>query len=298
MQQTTNAGSRLKRVVILGHSGFIGTSLVNQLEKAYPEVEVIGLSTPEADLLDPASLEKIGSTFTPETGVVFCSAIKRQSGDSLETFEANMAMVRNCATLLAENPVKRFVMFSSAAVYGEDVPYDIISEQTGVHPVSYYGIGKFTAERIFYKALENQEESSYVFLRPATVYGPGDRGFPYGPSGFSHKAVTGERITLWGDGEELREFVYIDDMADLTCRFLHNDFEGAVNIVAGTSYTFQDVLAEVKANCPDMETPDSRPRSKNKVDNRFDNALLRQLVPGFEFTPLSEGVRLTVESLR
>jgi UDP-glucose 4-epimerase len=284
------------RIVVLGHTGFIGGGLLRRLAETNPGIPVRGFSPTSVNLENPASFGPLRQALTPDTALVLCSAIKRQLGDSLETFSRNMHMVANLCRLLDERPPGRVIFFSSAAVYGEDVVHDTITEQTLVEPVSFYGIGKFAAERIFLKQLGGR--TSLVFLRPATVYGPGDRGFPYGPSLFCRAAVEGKTVTLWGDGTELREFIYIDDMIELTRRLIFDDFQGALNIVSGVSYSFQDILAEVRRHCPDMPKPDSRPRSKNKVDNHFDNTLLSKRFPDFNFTPLADGVRQTVESLR
>src|SRR5256885_1807933 len=80
--------------------------------------------------------------------------------------------------------------------------------------------------------------TSLLILRPALVYGPEEPGYYYGPSGFLQKARAGAPITLWGDGSELREFLFIDDVVDVTTRLLCGGACGVLNVVSGASYTY------------------------------------------------------------
>lgn len=77
-----------------------------------------------------------------------------------------------------------------------------------------------------------------------------------------------------------------------------SNFSGVLNICAGKSYTFQDVLKEVEQLPTGLPEIDQRERTKDKVDNDYDNAKLQAVFPDFSFTPLSEGIRLTYEIMR
>lgn len=279
----------VRRVLILGHSGFIGSSLERRLSRE-KNLEVVGLSPADFDLTRPADAARLAERFTPETAVVMCSAIKRQSGDTLENYEKNTAMAANLVPLLRDLPIGRFLYFSSTAVYGEDVHDTAITEKTAAQPTSYYGMAKHASERLLLKSVEKKEVSPLLILRPATIYGAGEPGRPYGPMGFLRAARAGETVTLWGDGSELREFLFIDDVCEAVARLLPSSFSGVLNLVSGRSVSFQEVLAAVgRAGVP-VKT-ESRPRSKAKADHAFDPALLRAALPGFQFTTLDEGLK-------
>jgi UDP-glucose 4-epimerase len=233
----------INRILVLGHSGFIGQSLLRNFAANNPEVEVIGFSAPGIDFEKPKDWDQITARFSKDAAVVFLAAVKRQLGDTLEAYSRNMSMISNLVRAIENNPVGRVVFFSSGAVYGEDVQHGVITEETAVQPTSYYGIYKFTAERLLSKICT---PGSLVCLRPPTAYGGGDLP-QYGPSGFVYKSIHGEPITLWGDGEEMREFVLVDDVVDLTRRILFSSFYGVLNVCAGKSYSFRDVLREVSA---------------------------------------------------
>lgn len=282
--------SEIDKVVVIGHTGFIGSALLRRLSEAHPDLEVVGLSLSEIDLARPESAGQAARHLGQRVAVVMCAAIKRQLGDSADIYLRNTGISVNFANLIAANPVRRVVYLSSAAVYGEDIENLAIDEASPINCRSHYGLAKMTAEWLLTRAASTHPSMSVGFVRPATIYGPGDLGTAYGPSGFLDAAMAGKEITLWGDGRELREFVFIDGVAEALLRYTFLDHSGPLNLVAGHSYTFVDALDAVSKACGRRPAVTSRPRSKDKVDNRFDNALLRRLMPDMRFTSLDEGV--------
>jgi UDP-glucose 4-epimerase len=281
-----------QRILVLGHTGFIGSRLIRKLADMYPASRVEGQSLTGLDLTNEASTLALRETIGPDTIVVMCAAIKKQLGDTPDIFQKNTAIITNFANLVATCRPGRVVYFSSAAVYGEDIENLAITEDTALQPRTYYGLSKITAEWILSKTCE-QAGSALCLLRPATIYGPGDLETAYGPSGFLDAAVKQRPLTLWGDGGELRELLYIDDVIEATAVLVGSDVTGPVNIVSGVSYTFADALDCVRRTVGHLPDITSRARSKPKVDNRFDAARLNAAVPGLRFTTLDEGVRLT-----
>ena len=278
------------RIVLLGQTGYIGSRLAAAFAAAAPGIPVIGRSAPSLDLTRTASGAALEALLDPDAALVVCAAIKKQLGDTPETFEQNLAIVLNVCRAAAARPVRRILFFSSAAVYGEDVQHGIIDESTAVQPTSFYGIGKFAAERLLLR-MAGQHGTSLLILRPALVYGPGEPAYYYGPSGFLTRALSNSPITLWGDGEELREFLFVDDVVALTAQLLPGDARGVLNVVSGTSYTYAqalDAVARVTGRPPAVT---SRPRTKDKVDHRFDPSRLLAECPGFAFTSMEEGLR-------
>jgi UDP-glucose 4-epimerase len=279
------------RIVLLGHTGYIGSRLAAAFQASAPDIPLVGRSAPTLDLTKPDSAAALEDLLDPDGAVVVCAAIKKQLGDTPEILAQNLAMTTNICRALAARPVRRIVFFSSASVYGEDVQHGVIDESTAVQPTSFYGIGKFTAERLLLRMVGQKPGASLLMLRPALVYGPHEPAYYYGPSGFLRLASVNSPITLWGDGEELREFLFIDDVVALVTRLTFADTTGVLNIVSGTSYTYGQALGAIATLTGHRPVVASRPRTKEKVDHRFDAARLRQAVPGFTFTPLADGLR-------
>ena len=286
----------IRRILILGHTGFIGGHLSEHLRRELPHVEIIGRSPASLDLTREEDVRSIADFFDANTAVVMLAAAKRQFGDNLDVYSRNMQMVINLCRLLQGRPVARLLYFSSAAVYGEDVHNTTITEATCVCPTSYYGAAKFAAECLLRKVFAAQPQSSLLVLRPPLIYGPGDRGETYGPSGFVRAAIRGAKITLWGDGAELREFIFIEDLVRIVGQLIYHDTSGVVNVASGVSHTFREALDMVLSLALHQQIEvDSRPRTKASVDNAFCNARLIELLPQFLFTDLGSGIRRTYE---
>ena len=286
-----------RRIVVLGSGGFIGTHLGARLKEIAPDTEVVGRALPTLDLTDAAQAGQLAPLFTRDTAVISLAAIKRQLGDNLDTFTANLNIATNLARLLSQHPVARFVYLSSAAVYGEETTNVAITEDTAPRATSYYGMAKLASELLLRKAAEQNGHTALLAVRPPLIYGPGDQG-GYGPTGFIKAALRDEPITLWGDGSELREFVYVADAVQALGELLFHSCTGVVNLAAGQSYNYQDALAAVQQCQPIRQPVTERPRSKGKADHGFDNTRLRTLLPEWKPTNLAAGIRQTVEAQR
>jgi UDP-glucose 4-epimerase len=279
---------------VLGHTGYIGSRLLRALQSE-PDVPVEGRSVSDLDLTRIESVDALAPLIDADTAVVICAAVKKQLGDNPETFSKNLAITLNIGRALLSRPVRRIVFFSSAAVYGEDVAHDCITELTPVTPTSYYGIGKFAAERLLLKMAGRHSGTSLLALRPALVYGPNEPGYYYGPSGFLQKSLRGEPITMWGDGRELREFLYVDDVVEIARRLTFSERSGVLNVASGRSYSYLEALDAIAALLGKRPLVESQPRTQAKVDHQFDPAALNEACPGLKFTPLEQGLRQIAE---
>lgn len=277
-------------ILILGHSGFIGARLTERFRRQYPDLPVEGRSFPPFDLAAPGAHAGLASLWNDRSLVLFLSGIKRQFGDDPDTFNQNVQMALNVCRALKARPVARMIFFSSAAVYGEDIHNTAITEDTPICPTSFYGMAKFVSERLLWKTMTDGGRGSLVILRPPTVYGPGDPGKTYGPAGFAEAALRGEPITLWGDGEELRDFLWLDDLVEAVVQLAPLDFSGVLNLATGSSVTFRQILDLIAARLGRPLDVRTRSRSKNKVDHVFVNDRLRAVLPGLRFTPMEEGI--------
>ncbi len=278
-----------KNIIILGHTGFIGTHLKTTLSKKNGW-KICGCSLPNFDLTIPEHASRLLPFLTPDSTLILAAAVKRQFGDTLEAYKKNTSIIENICGLLRVNPIKKLIYLSSAAVYGEETENFNILESTSVNPTSYYGISKYVAERLLLKACNENGVTSLVCLRPPLVYGPADQGRTYGPAGFVTAAIECAPITLWGDGTELREFIYIDDLCRFISHLIEIEFSGIVNVVSGLTYSFVDVINILKERFPNLVV-NSKPRSKQKASNSFDASRIKSLLPDdFQFTSLNCGL--------
>jgi len=284
-----------QKVVILGHTGFIGRQLVKTFQQYSPEVDLVLRSYPDVDLTVMDDVDSLAGIFDSEAVVVFLSGIKKQMGDTLEIFERNLAMTVNVSNLLRSRPVRRVVYLSSSEVYGEDIHNRNITEETPIKVRTFYGIAKYASERLLWKVISEFPQSSLAILRPPLVYGIGDETKGYGPAGFLAKLINEEEIVLWGDASELREFLYLKDIARIVQEIACCNFSGVLNPVSGQSYSFLEVLDLLATMMERKPKIVYRERTKAKIDNVFSGELFRKRFSGFHFTPLEDGLREMIE---
>ena len=276
---------KIKKIIILGNKGFIGNGLETFLHKNITDIDVIGLDMPEYDLSSSCCIKKLKNIFDSDSVVIFLASRKRQFGDDLNSFKYNLSITNNVCEALINKQVKRLIYFSSAAVYGEDIHNVNITEETPVNPTSYYGISKYSSECLLQKVCNN-----LLLLRPATIYGYGDKGDTYGPVRFLNRAFNERKLITWGDGKELREFIYIDDLIKLLKILIFSHINGVLNIASGRSYSFSDSLNFVKRITSKQIEIESKLRTKTKVDNIFLNSKLQKKCDDFKFTDLETGI--------
>lgn len=279
---------QFQRVVILGASGFVGRRLVERLAVDYPGLALRAFSRAQLDLEASDAVARLRAEVTPQTAVLFCSGLTRMHGDSLALFRRNMLMTEHVCDALSQQPPACLQYLSSSAVYGEDIEQRAIDEETPINPRTYYGLSKYTSERLLLQSLG--AKTQVTLLRPPALYGPGDTSRAYGPSLFLAAAAGEVPLTLWGDGSELRAFVLVDDLVTVMLRLLEHPVAGVLNPVLGPSVTFQAMLRWIETRLGHPIPRIERPRSKDKIDHCFTGERLRQLFPDLRFHTLEEGL--------
>ena len=184
----------MDKLIFLGHTGFLGKSLMSYYQSKNIFASIIGFSSREADLTDSAQLPKIAQECGKHVTIIMCAAIKSDEGNSLETFQKNIRMAENIAYLADTCEISKMILISSNAVYGVHMNHKIISENTPLYPDTYYSLSKYVTEKLLQMAYEGKEKK-LVILRPSTLYGPGETITPHTPSGFLNKYLFGDKIT-------------------------------------------------------------------------------------------------------
>ncbi len=259
----------LPRALVTGGAGFIGSTLVDRLLAEGHQVDVVdNLSTGsrdnldeafgrhgaqlvlhEVDLRDPAVVELIEG-LAPE--VVFHLAAQADVRVSVAdpVFDAEVNVLGGLRVMEGARRArarKVVVASSGGTIYGEPAAEALpVSEDHPQHPVSPYGVAKKVVDDYLhsFRALHGLD---YSALALANVYGP--RQDPFGEAGvvaiFAGKLLAGERCTIFGDGTQTRDFVYVDDVVDAFVRAAAPDTaSGAlVNIGTGVETSVNDLYA-------------------------------------------------------
>lgn len=269
------------RVVVLGAGGFVGRSLVRRL--AADRIAVLPLTRTEIDLLAEDAASKLAALLRPSDGLVVISAAVPARSPAM--LRQNVRMVEAVGEAAAKAPVAHVVYVSSDAVYADEA--NPVSETSSCQPSTLHGMMHAARELV----LQTSARAPLAVLRPSLLYGPGDPHNGYGPNRFRRLAARGEPIVLFGDGEELRDHVYIDDVAEVISLTLAHRSRGALNIASGVSVPFRRVAEMVVSHAPAPVEIRATPRQHPIVHRHFDTAACLKAFPRFRYTPLAEGLR-------
>jgi UDP-glucose 4-epimerase len=279
--------------IVLGNRGFIGRALYEHL--AATGADARGYSSVQLDLRRRESAAALGDALTPETTLIVCSGIAPPVGNTLDGLADNLAIATNLARALEASPPRKCVYFSSDAVYPMgDAP---VTEDAALDVSNHYAIGKYTTERVL-QATAAAKGFALLLLRPTGVFGPGDTHGSYGPNRFVRQIVQEGSIRLFGEGEETRDHIYIDDLVRITAALAASDATGVVNLATGSSRSFGSIVDDLRRIVPDGFAVVNAPRGGGITHRAFDVARLRAALPGVEFTRFEAGLRATYAAAR
>jgi len=283
----------MNKIIILGHTGYVGRSIFNFLSSTFKSVTINGFSREKLDLRKKENFDILENNCDSETILIVCAAIKSDNGNSIHTFHDNVLIAENIVSMLERCPVKKVILFSSNAVYSVFKAHEILSENTTLEPDTFYGLAKFVTEKLFLFSFQPKALEKLVILRPSTIYGPNEPIVPHTPSGFLNTYINGGEVTLWGDGSELREFVFIDDLVKIISIIIKSDFSGVLNIGSGNPRSYKDALDIISKLLNKNIVINSKPRTKKPVNKIYDLTLFHNQFPDFTFTSLEKGLELT-----
>jgi UDP-glucose 4-epimerase len=274
----------MKRILVTGGLGFIGSNLVDRL-----------ISTDEVTVLDDLSSGRIGNVSqhleNPKFRLVRGSILNASMLD--EAIEGANAVVHLAAVvsvaLSIEKPllvhkvnvegtfnvlqsclkhsVEKLVFASSAAVYGNDLTPPI-REDCQLNPSNLYGATKEAGEA-YVKAYANTHNLKTIILRLMNVYGPRRSPGPYAGviTKFAEATSLGKPLTVYGDGEQTRDFVHVSDAVEAMASALHKDQATGHTFNIGTGKpTTINKLAGIFSHLTDYESQiNHMPTSRGEV---------------------------------
>lgn len=277
------------RVVVLGAHGFVGRALERQLAAA--GIPTLAVPRSDLDLACEGAGDRLAALLRPDDALVFLAALTPDRGRGIAPFMANLRMGEAVTRALLARPVAHLVYIGSDAVYplstaapAETVP---VTERTPAEPTDLYGAMHRSRELM----LEGTGTPLAV-LRPTMVYGAGDTHNAYGPNRLRRMAQADGRIVLFGEGEELRDYITADDAARLIRLTLCHRSTGLLNLATGGSVSFRRLADLVAAPFGHPIPVTGQPRQVPAVTHRrFDVAALHRAFPDFAFTSLEDGLQ-------
>ncbi|MBA2686668.1 MAG: NAD-dependent epimerase/dehydratase family protein [Gemmatimonadaceae bacterium] len=283
LRHLNRSPSKPSRVVVLGTNGFVGGAIAKRLQT--DNVDVIPITRREVDLLEADAGDRLASLLSPEDVFVAASAIAPCVNSTM--LVQNTVIMRAITDALSKQPVAHVLNVSSDAVYADST--EPLTELSFRSPESIHGAMHFARELLF----RNTVTAPLVSLRPTLIYGPSDPHNGYGPNRFIRLAKQGSPITLFGNGEERRDHVFIDDAAELAVRLIYMRSCGEINIATGMVHSFRDIAEKVVALSGGSVAINTVPRVGEMPHNGFrpfDPGGTSAAFPDFSYTSFDDGL--------
>ena len=253
-------------ILVTGGAGFIGSHLVDSLLAQGHQVRVLdNFSTgklsnlPRSDRLtviegDIADAELVASCVAGCDAVAHLAAVASVQASveqPLATHQSNFIGTLNVCEAMRQHQVKRVIFASSAAVYGNNGEGEAISESLAKQPLTPYASDKLASE-YYLEFYQREHQLEPVIFRFFNIYGPRqDPSSPYSGviSIFTERAKQQLPITVFGDGEQTRDFVFVSDLVKILQAALEVDeipSGGAINVGLGGSVSLNQLLQGIE----------------------------------------------------
>ena len=297
------------RIFVAGHKGMVGSAIVRELERQ-GYANIITRTHKELDLTRQDQVEAFFYKEKPE--YVFLAAAKVGGIMGNVTAKAdfmyeNMMIEMNVIHAAWKNGCKKVEFLGSSCIYPRMAPQPITEDALLTSSLEStneaYALAKISGLK-YCEYLNSQYGTDYISVMPAGLYGPNDNYHPEHSHvlpalirRFHEAKLEGkESVTCWGDGSPLREFLYVDDLANL-CVFLMNNYSGneTVNAGSGKELTIKELtglVAKVVGYTGRIEWDTSKPNGTPR--KLLDVSKAKKL--GWTYkTELEDGIRLAYD---
>jgi len=281
-----------KVAMITGGRGFIGSSLANILGK---DNEIIIYDIVDGnDVRDIKVLRAMMKNVDYVFHFAAIASVEESINKPKETMDHNILGTYNVLKAAIDNNVKRVLFSSSAAVYG-DINQVPIKEDFKLNATSPYAISKIVSENLLDK-FKVEHNLNSIYLRYFNVYGP-NQNIKYSPviPVFIRKALNNENITIYGDGKQTRDFIYIGDVNRANIIAMETEASGVFNIGSGKSINIENLAKLIiKLTGSESKIVYEEPREGDIIDS-VANIEKANKILGFEPKySLEEGVKETI----
>ena len=292
----------MDKILITGGNGLVGRSFNGS--------DFIKISTKDGDLKDRNIAKEIIQKHNP-TGIIHCAAkvggIMGNTNYPGDFYHDNIMMNTNVIEEARKNGVKKLIFFSSTCVFPDKVEYPLSPEKIHLGPPHNSNYAYAYAKRmgqVQIQAYREQYGVNYFTVIPCNIYGPGDNyDLENGhviPS-LIHKMYLAKQnntdFVVWGSGSPLREFIFSEDVAELTM-MLYEKYNGVDPVILSTSeeVSIKDVvlmIAEIFEFKGDVIFDSTKPDGQLRKPS--DNSVIKEMFPDYKFTPMETGLRKSIE---
>ena len=242
-------------ILVLGGSGFIGSHVVDELLSKGHTIRIFGRSPEKyrppileikyyvGNFTDTSLLAEALHGVDAVIHLISTNVPSTSNLDPVADIQNNLENSVRLFQLMVKMNVRRILFLSSGGtVYG--VPSSLpVTESHQLDPICSYGIVKVAIEK-YLGMFQRLYGLQPIILRPSNPYGPrqGHQGVQGAIATFMYKIICGEKITIWGDGSVVRDYIYISDLAKLCRICIESDKCGTYNAGSGTGSTLLEIL--------------------------------------------------------
>ena len=302
------------KILVTGGAGFIASHVADRYIELGHQVAVVDdLSTGRRENLNPgAKFYEVDITNADALETVFHAEqpelvnhhaaqmdVRRSVEEPLFDARVNILGSLNVIHSALRAGTKKVIYASTGgAIYGE-LEYTPADENHPVRPLSPYGISKHAVEHYLH-LYQTLEGLSYTVLRYANVHGP--RQNPHGEAGvvaiFGKRMLAGEQPTIFGDGTDTRDYVFVGDVAEANCLVLEAGDGEIFNISTGRETSVQEIFdAVAQAAGYEGQSDYAPPRPGDLRRNVLDSSKAARVLNWTPRVELKEGIALTVQYL-
>lgn len=283
LEHLCNVPTLPARIVILGSGGFVAAAAQRRLEAL--GAPLLALPRTELDLESQDAGARLAGLLRPDDALLFVAAKAPVKTEAM--LIDNLLMGKAVCEALSRTQVSHVVYISSDAVYADrSAP---LTELSCAQPGSLHGVMHLAREVM----VANTWKGPLCLLRPTLIYGADDPHNGYGPNRFLRLAAAGGDIVLFGEGEERRDHVWVEDVAEIVSRVLFHRSSGILNIATGDVVSFREIAEQAVQMFPRSSQIKGSPRVGLMPHNGyrpFDVAATYKAFPDYYYTPLRDGL--------
>ncbi len=300
------------RVLITGGYGFIGSFVAERFYQEGYDVSIIdNVSTGDRRnvafkhkgyilSVEDAKCEEVfrSSRFDIVVHLAAQVSVAESMANPTHDAQSNVLGLANILTLSHKYGVKKFIFASSAAVYGKNADCPV-SESSACDPISPYGLNKWLGER-YCAAWSDIYGLDTLCFRLSNVYGPkqGRQGEGGVVSTFVSGALQGSELTVYGNGEQTRDFIYVQDVADAIYRSSNSTLTGVYNLSTNTETSVNDLIGILRSMNDGIRVRYQESREGDIYRSSLDNGRLMAALDWAPIVSPETGLRRTYEWFR
>jgi len=221
------------RIIVLGAGGFVGGSIYNFLKKN--KFFVVPIERNKIDFLRNNSSVLLKNLVKKNDIII--NAIAIAPCKIFSDFLKNLSIIDNIQKGLTGTKIKKYINISSDAVYGDKKTK--ISELDIPRPTTLHGLMHYNREIVIDTTIG--KITKIIHIRPTLIYGVNDPHAGYGPNLFFKNFMNKKDISIFGNGEELRDHIFINDVATVVSKIIYKNVNGPLNLVSGVGITFYQI---------------------------------------------------------